>query len=235
MSTQPLSDQEDQSAVIETGPLKKKNFKSGKKKKKNEDPPLVKLQVTNPITYLKKWWQKMIGNEGMELRFRVRPLTAIAISLVVVTVAFGLGNIVLPFKIPFFEYSEKPSPTSTPAVDEGYWKETGYNGKLRYSEPNDRYYLVTSSAEAITLDVPETVDLSELVGRKIFAVGQYNKKQRLLKVISASDLEVFPKSPIPIPTIFPTPTPSPTPSPSPSASSQPSGSPDLTTPSSPPN
>jgi len=59
----------------------------------DQDPPLVDVKVTNPVTYLKKWWNKVIGNEGMEFRFRVKPLTAIAISLVVVTVAFGLGQV----------------------------------------------------------------------------------------------------------------------------------------------
>ena len=84
-----------------------------------QDPPLVDVKVTNPVTYLKKWWNKVIGNEGMEFRFRVKPLTAIAISLVVVTAAFGLGQV-------DSAVTTKPIPTPTPEV----WRETAYTGTL---------------------------------------------------------------------------------------------------------
>ena len=74
----------------------------------NEEPPLVDVKVTNPLTYIKRWWNRIIGNEGIDFRFRVRPLTAIAIALIITTVTFGLGSFVLPFSIPFFKYNPKP-------------------------------------------------------------------------------------------------------------------------------
>ena len=42
-------------------------------------PPLVSLEVSNPIAYLKVWWQKVMSNEGIDFRFRIRPLTAMAL------------------------------------------------------------------------------------------------------------------------------------------------------------
>lgn len=128
-----------------------------------QDPPLVDVKVTNPVTYLKKWWNKVIGNEGMEFRFRVKPLAAIAISLVVVTAAFGLGQVDPAI-------TTKPIPTPIPEV----WRETACTGTLQFSDTTGKYYLVTTPAEAITLDVPENFDLKDLIGKRVFAVGEYN-------------------------------------------------------------
>ncbi|MFC1625436.1 hypothetical protein ACFL1Q_00135 [Patescibacteria group bacterium] len=185
----------------------------------NQDPPLVDVKVTNPITYLKKWWNKVIGNEGVEFRLRVKPLTAIAISLVIFTVAFGLGRVVLPFKIPFFEQAVEVKETPTPAPE--IWRDTAYTGKLQYSEATNKFYLVTTSAEAITLDVPYGLDLMDLVGRRVLAAGSYNKTEKLLKVADAKNMEVLPKSPEPIPTSLPTPTSTVSPTPTASSSAEP--------------
>ena len=169
------------------------------------DPPLLDVKVTNPITYIKRWWAKIIGNEGMEFRFRIRPLTAIAVSVVVVSLVLGLGRFVLPASIPFFKYNPttgiEPRPTSTPEI----WRETAYTGTLQYSTPTKRFYLVTTAAEAITLEIPENIDLATLVGKRIFASGTYNKSTRILKVSDAKNLEVLSKSPVPIPTVTPIP------------------------------
>lgn len=182
---------------------------------KDIEPPLVDVKVTNPLIYIKKWWAKIIGNEGISLSIRVRPLTALAIAVVIASIGFGVGRFVLPFPIPFFEYNNplttgKPQPTIDP------WKETAFTGNLIFSGKTNKYYLqVSSSSEVITLEVPSTIDLDSLIGKRIFAVGTYNKSTKLLVVDDAKDLEILPKSPIPIPTVTPSPTPRPEPSESP--------------------
>ena len=65
---------------------------------------------------------------------------------------------------------------------------------------------VTSSPEAITLDVPANFDLEDLIGKRVFAAGEYNKSQRILKVAEARDMEVLPKNPVAIPLLSPSPT-----------------------------
>lgn len=174
--------------------------------KSPKDPPLVDVKVTNPITYLKNWWAKVIGNEGVEFGFKIRPLTAIVIAAVIATIGFGVGHFVFPYKIPFFEYQTSPKPvaTTTPEV----WKETAFIGTLKYSFITKKYFLVTSSsAEAITLSVPENLNLESLVEKRIFAAGSYNKSTRTLIVTDAKDMEVLPKNPVPVPTVTPTPAP----------------------------
>ena len=174
----------------------------------NIDPPLIDVKVTNPVTYLKKWWAKIIDNEGVDLSFHIRPLTAILISLAIASVGFGFGRFVLPFELPFFKYIDNTlsSPIPTP-TEEPVWRETAFTGNLQYSDTINKYYLVTTSSEAITLDVPENIDLNELVGKRILAAGPYNKSERVLKVTDAKNMEVLPKTPVAVPTNSPTPSP----------------------------
>lgn len=197
---------------------------------RKKEQPLVDVKVTNPIAYLKSWWKRIIGNEGIELKVRVRPLTAIAISLIIVSVSFGIGRFNLPFKIPFFEITPKSSPTPTPEL----FRDTAFSGTLRFTEVGGKYYLITSSSEAITLEVPENVDLNELVGRRIFATGRYNPNTRMLLVAEASDLEILPKEIIPVPTNPPTPSPTLSPVPTESPTPTPTENPTPTLESSPP-
>ena len=170
----------------------------------SSDPPLVDLKITNPVAYFKKWWAKIIGNEGVDFRLHFHPLTAMAIALVIVTVGFGLGR----------EAGPAPSPTPAPTPSpEPVLKDTAFIGTLQYSDQTTKFYLVTTSTEAITLTVPDTINLKDLVGKRILAVGQYNKSARVLAITDAKNLEVPPKTPIPVPTVTPAPTDTPLPSP----------------------
>ncbi len=190
--------------IKETPVLKVTKEKQDLRKK---EPPLIDLKVTNPVTYIKSWWKKIIGNEGIDFRFRVKPLTAIAISIIVVTVSMGVGRFVLPFKIPFFEYTSKLEPSPTPILNP--WRQTAFSGELRFTAPPGKFYLLTVSSEAITLDIPDNVDLTTLIGERIFATGEYNSDTRTLIVENASGLEVLPEEIEPVPTSIPTPTPTP--------------------------
>lgn len=169
---------------------------------RKKEPPFVDLKVSNPITYLKSWWKRIIGNEGIDFRFRIRPLTAIAISIIVVTVSMGIGKFVFPFKIPFFVYTSQPTPTPTPDAR----RQTAFSGELRFTESTSKYYLLTSSSEAINLEVPENIDLSNSIGSRILATGSYNPDTRTLVVTDALDLEILPKEAESIPTTEPDPT-----------------------------
>lgn len=199
----------------------------------SQEPPILDVKVTNPLTYIKRWWKKIIGNEGMEFRLRVRPLTAIAIAVIVSAMAFGgyslvpsfgVGRLVLPVNLPFFKYIPEPPPLPLPTLNP--WRETAFTGTVQFSRLIGKYYLITSSSEAITLDVPSNIDLKDFIGRRIFAAGKYNKSTRTLKVSDASNLEVLPKKPIPIPTTPPTPTTTPTPTPTPTPTLSPSPTPE---------
>ncbi len=168
------------------------------------DPPFVDVKVTNPIEYIKIWWNRIIGNEGVDFSLHIRPLTAIAISIAIVSVGFGLGRITLPFNIPFLKYMTT-SPTPTASDNPDVWKETGFIGTLQYTSSTNKFFLLTtSSSEAILLQVPNNIALNELVGKRIFVTGNYNKSARILIVTDTKNMEVLPKSPLPAPTVEPT-------------------------------
>lgn len=166
-----------------------------------KDPLLVDLKVTNPIVYIKAWWKKVVANEGVDFRFRIRPLTAIAIAAVVAGTSFGLGRLAIPEPIIKYIPLLAPSPSPNP------WRETAFTGILRYSAVSQKYYLDTNSSEAVTLAAPASVNMSKLVGRRILAVGKLNTQTGVLVVTDASDLEILPAQIVPVPTTLPTPTP----------------------------
>ncbi len=186
-----------------------KGLISAKKIKKDlrmKEPPLIDVKVTNPLTYIKSWWKRIIGNEGIDFRVRVKPLTAIAITVIIVTISMGIGRFVFPFKIPFFVYTSDEEGTVT--LDEDEYRDTAFTGTLRHVLLTNRYYLTTSSSEAINLEVPDNVDLKDFTGRRIFATGRYHEATRTLLVVDAADLELLPSEAETIPTTEPAPEPS---------------------------
>lgn len=187
--------------VYSEGVISAKKIKPDLRKK---EPPLIDVKVTNPITYIKSWWKKIIGNEGVDLHVKIRPLTAIAISIIVLTVTLGIGKFIVPFNVPFFVYTSKITPTPVPGGSE--YRDTAFSGTLRHTPLTSRYYLITSSSEAITLEVPDNIDLKGFVGRRIFATGKYYDRTRTLLVTEATDLELLPEEIEAIPTIEATPT-----------------------------
>ncbi len=175
---------------------------------RKQEPPLVSVQVTNPVTYLKSWWKKVMGKEGVDFHFKIKPLTAIAITIIIATFGFGVGKIAFTPQKPFIKYVPAVMPTPTPTPDP--WRATAFSGTLRFSSAENRFYLLTTSSEAVNLDVQESVNLTELIGRRIFATGNYNSSTRTLVVSDASDLELLPKKVESVPVIEP-PTPTITP------------------------
>ncbi len=220
MATKTEAKKEKKEPQIKSSVLKVKKEKVDLRK---EEKPLVDVKVTNPITYIKSWWRKIIGKEGIELKIKVRPLTAIAIAIIVVTVTLGIGYFKFPFKIPFFEYKVKEE-----ALPKIFFRETAFSGTLSYDQPNEQYYLITESAEAIKLEVPENIDLKDFIGRRILTTGKYYQDTRTLKVYSASDLELLPKESETIPTTVPTAPPEPTATPLPTNTPTPSPEPEET-------
>lgn len=168
-------------------------------------PPLVSFQVTNPVTFIKYWWDRVIGNEGVDVHLRIKPLTAIAIALAISGGGFVLGRLTLPAGSPITKYIPQLAPTPTPDP----WRETAIVGRVYQS--GGRSYLLTAQSVAISLEVSPSVDISKLIGRRILATGRYNSLTKFLYVTSAASLEILPASPVPVPTLIPTPSPEVTP------------------------
>lgn len=195
------------------------SFKKLKPDLREKELPLVDVEVTNPVTYIKSWWKKIIGNEGVEITLRVRPLTTIAVILVVLSISYGVG-VVLPIDVPFLKYVSKTEITeSSPTQgEEGEnVRQTAFTGVLKYSY--NKYYLLTSSSEAITLEVPEEVELKDLIGKRILAIGNYYHDSNTMKVENIENLEILPDEKVVVPVTSPSPSPAVLPTPTPASSS----------------
>ncbi len=174
---------------------------------KTDIPPLVDVKVTNPVTYLKLWWKKIIGNEGVDIKITIKPVTALLLVFVFTATGYGLGRITLPAPIArFLPVIPTPSTTPTPL------KETAYTGILRNT--GGKFILLVGEGKAIILKVPASVVLTPYIGERILAIGLYNEVTEVLTVTDASTLEVLIES-APVVVVTPTPTPTVTPQPTP--------------------
>lgn len=177
-------------------------------------PDLVNLKVTNPLVYIKYWWKRIMANEGIDMRFRMKPLTVFGVALIAFSLAFGLGGVVLPTFFPWMKINGGVTTTSTPTPQPELLKDTALKGTLTKTNTNPvKFYLITTSTEAVTLEIPVGFNLASLVGKRILAVGTYDSKNKILEVEDIQDLEVLSTTPVPIPTTTPTPKPTATPIP----------------------
>ena len=169
--------------------------------KQRNDPPLLFLRISNPVTYIKRWWKRLMGNEGMEFRLRIKPLTAITIALALGFFGFGVGRVSVPADSPIVKYIPQlaPLPTSNPL------RETAFSGILHST--NGKIYLFTAESQALTLNVPTNIDLSKYIGKRILANGFYNEGLRLLTISDSAGIELLSTKPQQIPTLAPSPTP----------------------------
>ncbi len=154
-----------------------------------------------------------------KVKFKAKPITAIAISVALFSLVFGLGGVVFPTLFPFLNINNTnevvATDSPTPSSD---WRETALKGTLKKTTSVPiKFFLLTSSDEAVTLQAPDYITLDKLIGKRILATGNYSQKQKLLIIQDVQDLEVLSTTPIPIPTSTPTiaPTQTPTPIPTP--------------------
>ena len=179
-------------------------------------PDLVNLKITNPLVYIKYWWKRIMANEGIDLRLRARPLTVFGVALICFSLSFGLGGVVLPTFFPWMKIEDIKTSIQTGTPIPVILKDTALKGTLTKTNSNPpKFYLITTSTEAVTLEIPVGFNLTSLVGKRILAVGSYDSKNKVLKVEDIQDLEVLSTTPVPIPTTTPTPKPTETPSPVP--------------------
>ena len=178
-------------------------------------PDLLNVKITNPLVYIKYWWKRILANEGLDMRVRAKPLTVFGLAIIIFSGVFGLGGIVFPKFFSWMKFNGITA-TATQTPQPEVLKDTALKGTLTKTNTNPvKFYLITTSTEAVTLEIPVGFNLTSLVGKRILAVGTYDSKNKILEVEDIQDLEVLSTTPVPIPTVTPTPKPTETPSPVP--------------------
>ena len=54
--------------------------------------PLVQVTVSNPIAKFQNWVSKLISNEGVDLKIRIHPLTAMLVAGIIAAVGTGIDT-----------------------------------------------------------------------------------------------------------------------------------------------
>src|SRR3989344_5259486 len=123
------------------------------------DPPLVAVSITNPITYLKLFIKRLLKNEGITIK--IKPLTAIAMILAL-SAAFGTGFNVATF---FF-------PNSSPI----FHRQVSYQGTIQKNQIGE-YFLILPDSSLWKLKPKFTnINLDELVGKQTMIQGNLTRE-----------------------------------------------------------
>lgn len=179
-------------------------------------PDLLNVKVTNPLVYIKYWWKRILANEGLDMKIRAKPLTVFGLAIIIFSGVFGLGGIVFPKFFPWMKFNNNTIVNTSPTPQPEILKDTALKGTLTKTNTKPvKFYLITTSTEAVTLEIPVGFNLTSLVGKRILAVGTYDSKNKILEVEDIQDLEVLSTTPVPIPTVIPTPKPTEAPTPIP--------------------
>ncbi len=172
--------QSDWHQVRSTIAQKEKRSSDGKFTK--EDPPIVAFEVNNPVNHLRNWWQKVIGKEGIDIRFKIHPLTAIILVSIIAGTSFSLGQISILKSVPLINQlpifpEASPLPTPIPA------RRTAFRG-LFFQSTQGQIYLLTDESEAIILyDLPSTA-MDEAGGQRVVVEGMFDQTTHSLAVMS---------------------------------------------------
>lgn len=131
------------------------------------DPPLVDLKVTNPVTYFKKWFGKILKNEGIKIgfSFTLKPLTAIFLVTVLGGGGFSIGSFIFPHSSPIFH------------------REVMYRGNLQKTDKG--IFLTLPNSEIYTIKPKSNVNLQNISASQVLVKGNLTRENY---VIEATDI-----------------------------------------------
>src|SRR3989344_1281594 len=99
--------------------------------KTSNPPDLVSFRITNPIVYIKYWWKKIMAHEGIEVKFKAKPVTVFGVALIAFSLAFGLGGVTLPFVFPWMKLQNSGVVVISPTPTPNEWREAAVKGTLK--------------------------------------------------------------------------------------------------------
>lgn len=152
-------------------------------KYQKDDPPLIDLEITNPVTYFKLWWKKVIGNEGVDVKFsfKIKPLTAMFLVLVIAGAGYGVGRITaLLEQTPVAKYLPLP-------VSETSARLNVFTGRLHYNSDQRQYFLITNEVEGIRIQPMNFEGIGNFRDKYVYAIGVFDP---LTRTLNLSSLEI---------------------------------------------
>lgn len=143
------------------------SFTQNNKYSEKNDPPLVAVSVTNPVTYLKLFLKRFLKNEGIDIRLKIKPLTVIACVLALST-AFGTG----------FNVAQIFFPTSSPLLH----RSITLQGSIQRSETGQYYLSLPDNSIWNLRPKNNNINLSSDINRQVMVKGNMTAEANVIEV-----------------------------------------------------
>lgn len=130
------------------------------------DPPMVAVTVTNPVTYFKKWVTKFFKNQDIDIHLKIKPFATIGLVLAFTVVggsAFSIGR-------NFF-------PNSSPILH----RAITLQGVVQRSE-SGQYYLSLPDGSLWNLRPKSNINLSKIVNKQVLVKGNMTAEANVVEV-----------------------------------------------------
>lgn len=149
-------------------------------KEAGKDPPLVDLKVTNPLTYLKNWLTRLLKNQDIDIRIKIKPFATLAL-IGAFSAVFGLG-----YGFGLNSAAKALFPNSSPLLKRAITVE----GTIQKSS-SGKYYLSANNT-LWTLNALSPVSeksLNSLVGKDASIKGNLTAEKNLINVSEVISLD----------------------------------------------
>ncbi|MBU1000775.1 hypothetical protein KKE78_05290 [Patescibacteria group bacterium] len=121
------------------------------------DPPLIDVKVTNPITYLKNWLERLLKNQDIDIRIKIKPFATLAL-IIAFSATFGIG-----YNVGLKKAANVFFPDSSPILH----REVTHQGTIQKTDTG-KYYLSLPDASLWALNAASStvsVSLANSVNR----------------------------------------------------------------------
>jgi hypothetical protein len=168
-----------------------------------DNEPLISFRLNNPFRKFFKWLDYVRRHQATTFAIKV---TVPLIALPVIIFA--------AYKIGFNKANDLVSPNIAPSPSPQLVISKAGILRITTHDSADSYWLLLADDTALTLQLPENIDVSRFVNKRVLITGDYDSQTNILTVTSLANFELLPSATItsiPTSTPYPTLTPSPTP------------------------
>lgn len=143
------------------------------------DPPLVDVKVTNPVTYFKKWLASLLKNEGIDIHIKIKPLTVIT-ALAALSITYGAG-----YNLGLKQASSALFPNSSPILHRAII----YQGVIQLSD-NGQYYLsLPDNTLWILRPTSSNINLANYANKLVTVKGNLTSEKNVINVTEVIGFE----------------------------------------------
>lgn len=150
--------------------------------------PLLEVKVSNPFKKILYWLDQIRKHQTTTLAVKLSvPLIAFPIIL---AGAFSLGRVTGLGLIGSTVQTASPIPTPVDAPKEVEVSKAGIL-KIAKSPTRTTHLLSLRNGELVTLNVPDTINLSKYANRQILVSGTINKQNNVLTVTDIAEVSIY--------------------------------------------